>query len=137
MTDVAMNRIRIEKRRRRVKRRRIRKLLLFSYYFGVVLILLSVGGIGIKWLAQMDGSDAFIDHGQTSFEKSKNKNLSQMTHEEIRQTDMWESIFENKELYPEVMLETLEKNPEIVEFVKNYPDSEPVAAGGFNAEERR
>lgn len=136
MTDVQMNRIRIERRKRRAKQRRIRKLLQFSFYFGVVVILLSVGGIGIKWLAQMDGNDVSIDRVKTTFGKSRSSDLSQMTHEEIRQTDMWKSVFENRELYPDVMLETLEKNPEIVEFVKNYPDAQPVAAGGFSARER-
>ncbi|MDE6626228.1 MAG: C39 family peptidase [Lachnospiraceae bacterium] len=136
MTDVQMNRIRMERRRRRAKQRRIRKLLQFSFYFGVVVILLSVGGIGIKWLAEMDGNDVSIDRVKTAFGKSRSSDISQMTHEEIRQTDMWKSVFENRELYPDVMLETLEKNPEIVEFVKNYPDAQPVAAGGFSARER-
>ncbi|MDE5863148.1 MAG: C39 family peptidase [Lachnospiraceae bacterium] len=131
-----MNRIRMERRRRRAKQRRIRKLLQFSFYFGVVVILLSVGGIGIKWLAEMDGNDVSIDRVKTAFGKSRSSDISQMTHEEIRQTDMWKSVFENRELYPDVMLETLEKNPEIVEFVKNYPDAQPVAAGGFSARER-
>lgn len=138
MTDVQMNRIRMERRRRRRKQRRLRKILQFSFYFGVVLILMTVGGIGIKWLAEMDGNDmSAASSVQTVFGKGRSGGISQMTPEEIRKTDMWESVFENRELYPDVMLETLEKNPEIIEFVKNYPDSEPVATGGFSTSEKQ
>lgn len=135
MTDVQVNRIRIARRKRRVRQRQIRKLCQFCFYFGVVVVLLLAGGMGIKWLAQLEGDDVPENHVQTVFGREKN-DISQMTHEEIRQTDLWKSVFENKELYPDVMLETLEKNPEIIEFVKNYPDAEPVVTGGFSKSEQ-
>jgi len=73
----------------------------------------------------------FAAHSDASFDNS-----AAMFVEELKHTDNWNYIFEHKELYPETMLEALKKNPEIQDFVKNYPDSQPVVQGGLYDEEK-
>lgn len=48
-----------------------------------------------------------------------------------------DAIMENKELYTENMLNALERNPEILDFVKKYPDTEAVVTGGLSAKEKK
>lgn len=48
----------------------------------------------------------------------------------------WKEIFEEPENYPEILLEDLERNPEILEFVYGYPDSTKEVQDGFSEEEK-
>ncbi len=114
-------RIKRERIMQRRKKRRIKKLLQLAVCIGIIIIDFVIGTIVIKVLAKR--SDDSVKTELTCVE-------------DLEETDTWKEIFENKELYPEAMLEALEKNPEIMEFVKNYPDSEPIVQGGIRDEEK-
>lgn len=114
-------RIKRERIRQRRKRRRIRRLLQLTVWTGIIVIALATGTTAIKFLAAQ-----FDDSFETD----------QMSAEDMEKTDTYKEIFENRALYPKTMLEALEKNPEIQDFVKNYPDSEPVVQGGISDEEK-
>lgn len=114
-------RIKRERIRQRRKRRRIRRLLQLTVWTGIIVIALATGTTAIKFLAAQ-----FDDSFETD----------QMSAEDMEKTDTYKEIFENGALYPKTMLEALEKNPEIQDFVKNYPDSEPVVQGGISDEEK-
>ncbi len=114
--------IKQERIRRRRKRRRIKRMLRLLVLAGTILVVFAAGRGIMTFLAA---------HEDASFDNSAG-----MSVEELKHTDNWNYIFEHKELYPETMLEALKKNPEIQDFVKNYPDSEPVVQGGLNDEEK-
>lgn len=114
-------RIKRERIRQRRKKRRIRRLLQSAVWTGIIVIALATGTTAIKFLAAQ-----FDDSFETD----------QMSAEDMEKTDTYKEIFENRALYPKTMLEALEKNPEIQDFVKNYPDSEPVVQGGISDEEK-
>lgn len=114
--------IKQERIRRRRKRRRIKRMLRLLVLAGMILVVFAAGRGIMTFLAA---------HEDASFDNSAG-----MSVEELKHTDNWNYIFEHKELYPETMLEALKKNPEIQDFVKNYPDSEPVVQGGLNDEEK-
>lgn len=114
-------RIKRERIRQRRKKRRIRRLLQLTVWTGIIVIALATGTTAIKFLAAQ-----FDDSFETD----------QMSAEDMEKTDTYKEIFENRALYPKTMLEALEKNPEIQDFVKNYPDSEPVVQGGISDEEK-
>lgn len=114
-------RIKRERIRQRRKRRRIRRLLQLTVWTGIIVIALATGTTAIKFLAAQ-----FDDSFETD----------QMSAEDMEKTDTYKEIFENRALYPKTMLEALEKNPEIQDFVKDYPDSEPVVQGGISDEEK-
>ncbi len=114
-------RIKRERIRQRRKKRRIRRLLQLAVWTGIIVIALATGTTAIKFLAAQ-----FDDSFETD----------QMSAEDMEKTDTYKEIFENRALYPKTMLEALEKNPEIQDFVKNYPDSEPVVQGGISDEEK-
>lgn len=114
-------RIKRERIRQRRKKRRIRRLLQLEVWTGIIVIALATGTTAIKFLAAQ-----FDDSFETD----------QMSAEDMEKTDTYKEIFENRALYPKTMLEALEKNPEIQDFVKNYPDSKPVVQGGISDEEK-
>lgn len=114
-------RIKRERIRQRRKKRRIRRLLQLAVWTGIIAIALATGTTAIKFLAAQFDDSCEPD---------------QMSVEDMGKTDTYKEIFENSELYPKTMLEALEKNPEIQDFVKNYPDSEPVVQGGISDEEK-
>lgn len=51
-------------------------------------------------------------------------------------SEKWNEIFENEELYPKLMLEDLERNPEILEYVYEYPKAPTEVQGGLTKEEK-
>lgn len=87
-------------------------------------------GIGLilvyNYLTKQDISETVRAHALTE---------NQM--DAIRNSESYQEIFENKELYPARMLEDLERNPEMLEFVVNYPTTEPVVSGGISTEEAK
>lgn len=117
------DRIKQEQIRRKRKIRRKKKFLQMAVWTGMILTVLIVGRSTIKFFA-------------AQFAAASSNNTFGMSKEELEQTDTWNDIYENKSLYPKNMLEALEKNPEIQNFVKNYPDSEPVVQGGISDEEK-
>ena len=53
----------------------------------------------------------------------------------IQNSEEYKTIFENTDLYPKRMLEDLERNPEMLEFVNNYPTTDAAVYGGISEEE--
>lgn len=115
------DRIRREYIKQQRKKRRNKRLLQLTAWMGIVVVALATGITVIKFLA-IQLNDFF--------------ETDQMSVEDLKKTDTYKEIFENQSLYPKAMLEALEKNPEIQDFVKNYLDSEPVVQGGISDEEK-
>ncbi len=53
----------------------------------------------------------------------------------VKQSEMWRSVFAEPQNYPDNMLEAVKKNPEILEFVAEYPNAKPCVKGGITAKE--
>lgn len=116
-------RIRRECNRQKRKKRRIKRLLQLAVWAALIVIFLSLGRTAIKFLT-------------ARFNDFFELNLKSNVREKLEKTDTYKEILENKERYPEIMIEALERNPEIQDFIKNYPDSEPVVQGGISDEEK-
>jgi hypothetical protein len=54
-----------------------------------------------------------------------------------KQDKDYQYIYENYEEYPEELLAALCNNAEMLSFVRDYPDAEPVATGGFTRKEKK
>lgn len=116
-------RIRRERNRQKRKKCRIKRLLQLAVWAALIMIFLSLGRTAIKFLT-------------ARFNDFFELNLKSNVREKLEKTDTYKEILENKERYPEIMIEALERNPEIQDFIKNYPDSEPVVQGGISDEEK-
>lgn len=57
--------------------------------------------------------------------------------EEIKESSEWKSVFNNQAQYPEYLLKALELNPELIDFVKNFPEAEGEAIGDITAQEEK
>lgn len=55
----------------------------------------------------------------------------------IKNSEDYQTIFDNSELYPKRLLEDLERNPEMLEFVQNYPSTEATTFGGMSEMEKK
>ena len=49
----------------------------------------------------------------------------------IKNSSKWQDIFSRQEDYPQTLLDDLERNPEMLDFVAGYPDAEAEARGGI------
>lgn len=122
----ARERARQEARRKRLKMRRrrmIRRLLIRV----CVLLFVIVAGRGAVWMLLSAVRENSVD----------NPVIATMSKEDLRETDEWKKINENRSLYPDSMIEVLENNPELLDFVSNYPDAEPVVTGGLTKKEMK
>lgn len=70
-------------------------------------------------------------------ESESNTKEKIVTVDSIKGSSDWKEIFENKERYPEKMISSLEKNPELINFVKNYKNEFANATGGISSEESK
>ena len=61
------------------------------------------------------------------------KALSEEEEEDIRNSSQYQSIIESTDIYPASFIEDLKRNPEILEFLENYPTAEHVATGGITS----
>lgn len=55
----------------------------------------------------------------------------------IRNSEKYKTIMAHKEDYPEYLIDDLEMNPEILDFVADYKDMSPVGHGGLTAAEKK
>lgn len=55
----------------------------------------------------------------------------------IRNSEKYKNIMAHKEDYPEYLIDDLEMNPEILDFVADYLDREPVGHGGLTDAEKK
>lgn len=49
----------------------------------------------------------------------------------IKDSSKWQDIFSRQEDYPQTLLDDLERNPEMLDFVAGYPDAEAEVRGGI------
>ena len=63
--------------------------------------------------------------------------LTEKDAEMIRNSEKYKNIMAHKEDYPEYLIDDLEMNPEILDFVADYKDMEPVGHGGLTAAEKK
>lgn len=79
---------------------------------------------------------------ETSVEKHDEKTVPEVSEnpEEYKNwavdSEEWKEIFAKPEQYPNLMLEDLERNPEILEYVYGYPDAPKEAQGGLTEKEK-
>lgn len=57
--------------------------------------------------------------------------------EMLRNSEKYKNIMAHKEDYPEYLIDDLEMNPEILDFVADYLTTEPVGHGGLTAAEKK
>lgn len=57
--------------------------------------------------------------------------------EMLRNSEKYKKIMANKDAYPEYLIDDLEMNPEILDFVGDYLDMQPVGHGGLTAAEKK
>lgn len=118
-----------KKRRGRLSKskRRKRNLAIFLFWFmmaSAVLLLF----LGVRFL---------LEKVLEQFKAPEEEQVEVVSIGEIRESSDWEKIFENQEQYPEYLLEALELNPELIDFVKNFPEAEGIATGGITAQEEK
>ncbi len=86
------------KRQYKEKNRRLKNI-----FWGVLLLIL-----------------AWILYAKSGFDSDIRVVLSEKQKEQIKNSREWKEIFENAESYPNVLLKDLERNPEMLGFVKGY-----------------
>ena len=106
-------------------KRRKRRLAIFLFWFMIAsaVLLLFLGG---KFL---------LENAVNRFQEAED--VETLSIREIKESADWEDVFANQERYPEYLLEALEKNPEIVQFVKDFPEADQTVTGGIGKEETK
>ena len=117
----------------RLRRRRIRQKIKIAV--SIIKLMLILGVISGIYLAiynsiilKQDKNEKQVMEGPTeevSGMKINKEQVMESPTEEVseRNNNMLDEIYANKEKYPVELLESLEKNPEILEFVYKYPDN--------------
>lgn len=55
----------------------------------------------------------------------------------LRNSEKYKNIMAHKDEYPQYLIDDLEMNPEILDFVVDYPNMQPVGHGGLTAAEKK
>lgn len=115
------------KKRKRLSKSKRRKrnlaILLFWVLMGSIALLLFLGG---KFL---------LGKVLEYFDEPETESVEPVSAEEIKESSDWDKVFEQPERYPDYLLSALEKNPEILEFVKGFPEAAGTVTGGISKEE--
>lgn len=115
------------KKRKRFSKSKRRKrnlaILLFWILVGSAALLLFLGG---KFL---------FEKVSEYFGGPETEATTPVSAEDIRESSEWEQVFAQPERYPDYLLEALERNPEILEFVKNFPEASGEVTGEISREE--
>lgn len=119
-------RARREARQKRIKMRRRRIIRRLLVRIAILFLIIVAGRAALQMLISVVAGDSKAGSAVVT-----------MSKEELKETDKWKTINENRTLYPETMLEVLENNPELLDFVANYPDAEPVVTGGLTKKETK
>lgn len=108
------------------RRKRQRRVVIFFFWLllGSMILLLFLGG---RFLVKE------VFHVWNSDIKEDGERIE--SAEAIRHSADYKAILENSDSYPDYLLEALERNPELVEFAKGYPEAEKKATGGFTKQE--
>nr|WP_318683012.1 C39 family peptidase [uncultured Acetatifactor sp.] len=116
MNRAQYRRVQEQKRRKAIRRRRIRRIRMgCRMVFAVVLAGICIKLLGVLGLFQAAEEILPFFAGKED--------------EEIN------AILEDASAYPPELLEALQRNPELLEFVKGYPESDGRVAGGLSQEE--
>lgn len=111
------------KRRRLSKsRRRKRNLAIFIFW------LMMASGVFLIFL----GGKFLLGKVLEQWKEPEEEPVKTVSVGEIKESSDWEKVFENRELYPAYLLDALELNPELLEFVKGFPESGPEVSGGIS-----
>lgn len=116
-----------EKKRKKLNKskRRKRKLAIFLFWFMIASAVLLLFLCGRLLLEKV------VNHFQDS------EGVETLSIGEIKESADWEDVFANQERYPEYLMEALEKNPEILQFVKGFPEADQTVTGGIEKEETK
>ncbi|MGN0415407.1 MAG: C39 family peptidase [Agathobacter sp.] len=133
---------------RRIKQRRKRgiRLLALAIFLICGIRLLgwmsegSSGNLGnLTW--QESGVPAgYIDEEDANLVKPQKRSENEVRSyiKKLAKKDKaYKEIYENYDAYPEQLLEALCSNPEMIDFVKDYPDAAQEVQGGFTRAERK
>lgn len=120
----ARERARLEARRKRKKIKRMRMLRRLLIRVCVLFFVIVAGRAAVRMLLSAIRENS-----------GDNPVIATMSKEDLKETDEWKLINENRSLYPGPMLEVLENNPELLDFVANYLEAEPVVTGGLTRKE--
>ncbi|MBO7682777.1 MAG: C39 family peptidase [Clostridia bacterium] len=127
-------------RRPRRRRSRLREFLVIL----LALLVLAAAVFGIVKLVQSRhaSKNAGLETTAVTAETvTKNQGTARvLTDEEkdmLRNSERYKKIMAHKEDYPQYLIDDLEMNPEILDFVADYLDMEPVGHGGLTAAEKK
>lgn len=128
----AAKRARMERKRRRRRLRRIRNFCKVT--FMLVLLLASVR---LLWSC-LSLTGNFSDGGSLKVEapviRTEREVLNRL-EELAKKNRGFQEILKNTEAYPDVYLTALANNPEMLEYVKGYPENRGTASGGLSEKE--
>ena len=132
----------------RYKRSRIRKRK--SHWKEILLILLALivlaaGVFGLVKLIQhrhAQNQNAGLNTTVATAEKTvENQGTARVLTEEeadmIRNSERYKKVMANKDQYPAYLIDDLEMNPEILDFMVDYPTAQKVGHGGLTAAEKK
>lgn len=80
-----------------------------------------------------DKEEAESKAGEPKTEESQPQDTASQSDQSVRDQDY---VYAHPEIYPQEFIDALKRNPEILDFVLNYPDTEKAAVGGFTSEEK-
>lgn len=147
---------RVRRRREHMRRRKIRRRVnLFVKLVAIVVILVSAGnlisGLSVfqgmrlgEWLAGTkkakteDTRMTFVDAKEADLrcpQVREGDELYQGLYELAQEDEAFAAILDHYDSYPEELLAALYSNPEMLSFVKGYPQSDGQAHGGLTREE--
>ena len=108
-------------------------LVLAAAIFGIVKLVQSRSGdrdTGLKTVSTQAESTTAANVGTARV-------LSEADAEMIRNSEKYKNIMAHREDYPEYLIDDLEMNPEITDFVADYLKMQPVGHGGLTAAEKK
>ena len=98
------------------------------------------GKLGSLTWKEVKNQTGYVDEKEADLVKPKKRSENDVKEsiKKLAQKDKsYRQIYENYEAYPQEMLAALCNNPEMIDYVKNYPDAAREAAGGFTKAEKK
>lgn len=137
------------KRNRRVQRKRrkgaVRLLLLAIFLICGIRLLgwMSEGFSGkmgsLTW-KEVKNQNGYVDEKEANLvtpQRRSENEVKESIKKLAAKEDSYRYIYENYDAYPKQMLAALCSNPEMIDYVKDYPDAAHEAAGGFTRGEKK
>ncbi len=125
----------LRRKKRGIKKRKaLKNLRRFCILLFLLAVVVSVGRM--VWGQESVGG-LFLGEETEAGENGINAESLKDEAERNKNSAAWKKVFAHSERYPKRMLEILEKNPEILDFVKNYPNAEHKVNGGITKKEKK